>query len=254
MITLLLPAYNEAANLKAMFEFLVKHPVVDKVLLVDDGSTDETVSLVEGFCRSLVKPGVEIVRHEKNQGLGAALRTGIIHLVNNKLLADDIVVTMDSDNTHPLDLIPLMCEKIKERSDIVIASRFYPGGKEVGVPFSRRLLSRGLRLVIRVMSPLKEITDYSCGYRAFKGSLLQKLYRNYGENVIEETGFAGTLELLLKLAPLAYRITEVPLILRYDRKKGQSKLRVVPTIIKELSLLLKFNKIKKSESKELDSR
>lgn len=239
MITLLLPAYNEAVNLKAMFEFLAKHPVVDKVLVVDDGSTDETVSLVEGFCRSLVRPVIEIVRHEKNQGLGAALRTGIRHLCP-KLLPDDIVITMDSDNTHPLDIIPLMCEKIQRGADLVIASRFCPGGKEFGVPLTRRILSCGLRLLVNILLSAEDVTDYSSGCRAFRGAVIKKLYDRHGEDIITEAGFTGVLELLFKLIALKIEVNEVPLILRYDRKVGKSKIRVMSTVVSDIWLLVRM--------------
>jgi dolichol-phosphate mannosyltransferase len=144
---------------------------------------------------------------------------------------------MDADNTHPSDLLPRLIEEIRRGADLVIASRYVPGGVEEGVPLIRRILSAGIGVLMRLRFGLSGVRDYSCGYRAYRARLVQAAAARYGPRLIESRGFTCMAELLLKLHALRPRVVEVPLHLRYDRKRGGSKMRVLQTVGGYLALL-----------------
>jgi dolichol-phosphate mannosyltransferase len=197
-----------------------------RVLVVDDGSRDETVAVAEAAARHIP---VDVVRHDRNRGLAAAIRTGIAE-VCRRAGGDDVVVTMDADNSHPPELVPLMLERLNAGYDLVIASRFVRGGREEGVPWRRRVLSRMAALVFRYACPLPGVRDYTTGFRAYRATLLHELWRIHGDRLIEAAAFSVMTEILLKSRPLRPRIAEVPLVLRYDLKEGPSKMRLGRTL------------------------
>lgn len=225
----MLPAYNEAENLAPLLDRVRLAwwgRIPFRVLLVDDGSRDGTVAVAVAAARQIP---VEIVRHERNRGLAAAIRTGIQE-VCRRAADRDVIVTMDADNSHPPELVGLMLERLQAGYDLVIASRFVRGGKEEGVPWKRRALSRAAGLVFRCVFPIRGVRDYTTGFRAYRAALLKELCRLHGDRLIESTAFSVMTEILLKASALRPRIIEVPLVLRYDFKSGPSKMRLGRTI------------------------
>ena len=144
MIFIILPSYNEEKNLVKIFKKIqVLHKnFKSSVVLVDDGSSDLTYKLVKrnyGF-------KIYYLKHKINKGLSCALETGfkkVAKIGNNK----DVIITLDSDNTHPINLIPKMIKKIKMNNDIVIASRFQKNSRVKGVSFLRQLMSLGAKFI-----------------------------------------------------------------------------------------------------------
>jgi dolichol-phosphate mannosyltransferase len=205
------------------------------VIVVDDGSRDNTASVAHEAATRLP---VTLVPHSVNQGLAAAIRTG---LTTAAALAgeNDVIVAMDCDNTHPPQLIPRMIDLVEDGYDVVIASRFQPGAQEIGVPWSRQLYSVGARWLFQWMFPIRGVRDYTCGFRAYRATSLREAMAKYGDGLISETGFSCMADLLLKLRSLPLEMTEVPLELRYDRRGGGSKMRVFRTIRQTLGLLLR---------------
>jgi dolichol-phosphate mannosyltransferase len=198
------------------------------VVVVDDGSSDTTASVVRGF------PSVELVQHSRNRGLGVATRT-LLRYALAHAEPDDLIVTMDADNTMDPELIPELVAAAQRGADLVIASRF-AGGEEVGVPWHRRLLTRGARALIRSLFPVQGVHDYTCGYRLYRLSLLARMARLKPELVSSE-GFTVTTELLLTAAACRAQIAEVPFHLRYDLKRGRSKMPVLRTSLAYLGML-----------------
>ena len=228
-VWLVLPAYNEAENLPPLLDrvraaWLGRFPY--RVLVVDDGSRDETASVVEAAAHHLP---VEVIRHGRNRGLAAAIRTGV-HEACRRTTDDDVIVTMDADNSHPPELVSEMLAQLGAGYDLVIASRFARGGREEGVPWRRRMLSRAAGLVFRCVCPIPGVRDYTTGFRAYRAGLLKELWSIHGDRLIEAAAFSVMTELLLKARRLRPRIIEVPLILRYDLKEGASKMRLGRTI------------------------
>jgi dolichol-phosphate mannosyltransferase len=235
VITVVLPAYNEEQAIVPLLDAL-RHTLQDqaRVVVVDDGSTDRTAERVRAYPWS----GVELVSHERNMGLSQAIRTGLTHALQ-MANGGEVIVTMDTDNTHPPALIPRMAALISKGYDMVIASRYAPGGRSVGLAPTRRAFSYGASLIFRLFFPTPEVRDYTCGYRAYRKSVLRQGFDRWGDDFIAETGFTCTVEILLNLREMGVRMTEVPLVLRYDRKRGDSKMKVWRTIRQTLFLIFR---------------
>jgi dolichol-phosphate mannosyltransferase len=233
-IWMALPAYNEERSLPSLLErFVALVPELErrgaglKVLVVDDGSTDGTIAAAERFRGRL---DLEVIPHGVNRNLGAGLRTGITGALQ-RCAPEDLVATMDADNTHDPGLLPRMWETLeRERADIVIASRYCPGGREVGLTPLRRVLSRGASFLLSMVANVRGARDYTCGYRLYRASLLRRALAAWGERLIEEVGFVCMAELLVKLGRGGAKVAEAPLVLRYDLKEGASKMKVMKTI------------------------
>lgn len=237
MMAIVLPAYNEQAGLPDLLSAIpaAMQPsgLAYQVIVVDDGSTDETAALVQ---RHQAHLPILLVPHPTNLGLGAALRTGLTTALQLPE-RPEVIVTLDADNTHPPALIPGLAEGIAAGEDMVIASRYAPGGAEVGLAWPRKVLSRGASWLLRWACPIPGVRDYTCGFRAYRRAILERGFAVYGDRLIEEAGFTCMAELLIKLAFLRARVGERPLVLRYDLKAGRSKMKVVRTIVRYFHLL-----------------
>jgi dolichol-phosphate mannosyltransferase len=229
-IHIILPVYNEERALEPLLtrirSAMTAMAQAYAVIVVDDGSADRSGEIARAWRAAMP---LDLVEHERNRGLGAALRSGLLRAAS---LAgpDDVIVTMDADDTHPPDLIGAMVRRLDEGADVVIASRYVAGAREVGLSARRRVLSRGAGAVLGALFPVAGARDYSCGFRAYRASVIARALAAYGPALVEERGFACAAEVLLKLRRLGVRVSEVPLVLRYDQKKGASKMRVLRTI------------------------
>lgn len=238
-ILVTLPAYNEEHSLPPLLDAFgaVIRATPDhewRLIVVDDGSKDATREVLRR--RADAFPLI-VVEHDGNRGLGEAIKTGL-----RKALEfagdDDMIVSLDADDTHPPDIIPAMVRAIdREGVDIVIASRYRRGSRQVGVPLRRRVLSLGARYLFWAFLRLPGVRDYTCGFRAYRAGLVRRAFEKYGDHIITRKGFACTDELLVHLATLKPSIREVPFILRYDRKQGVSKLQLGVTVKETLRML-----------------
>jgi dolichol-phosphate mannosyltransferase len=232
-----MPAFNERDSLPLLIPRIVQAleetPWQYDIMVVDDGSSDDTAEVVEELS---TRYPVRLVRHAVNQGLGAAITTAVTQAVEG-LYDDDIVVTMDADNTHPPQLITRMVPMIREGRDVVIASRFEPGGQVVGLSRFREVLSIGASWMMRLCFGLRGCKDYTCGYRAYRAGVLREANNRFRGKLVVESGFASMAELLLNLSRLGIVIGEVPLLLRYDMKEGASKMRIGRTIYRTLCMI-----------------
>ncbi len=240
-IYVVLPAYNEEENLRALFDkledtldALARRGHERSYVVVDDGSTDATPQIIEEYQERVP---VSLITHAPNQGLGATIRDGLKRACE---LAEeqDVVIAMDADNTHPAGLMIRMVQLILEGNDVVIASRYRPGSRVVGLSALRRMMSTGARILFQIVFPIQGVRDYTCGYRAYRARLLKEGFRRYGDALVEYAGFQSMADILLKLSRLDAIIGEVPMILRYDLKGGASKMRVGKTVAATLKLML----------------
>ena len=237
---LALPAYNEERSLPALLLRCI--PVAQelaaegrqfKVVVVDDGSKDSTIATAESFADRLA---IEVVPHVVNQGLGAALRTCLASGLA-RVGDDDVVATMDADNTHDPALLPAMWHHLEATpGDVVIASRYTPGGDEVGLTPLRKVLSRGASFLLTMTVPVKGARDYTCGFRVYRASTLRRASEQWKDKLVEESGFTCMAEVLLKLGRGGARVLEWPLILRYDLKEGASKMKIMRTITRYFAM------------------
>jgi len=233
----LLPSYNEGKALPhlltSLYEVLKESYKEHEVVVINDGSQDDTenaAKLWEGLLN------IKVINHEKNMGLGAAMSTGLYYFYKEGN-SDDAVVAMDADNTHNPNLIPLMLEKMKSGSDVVIASRYQHGGGEVGLSSFRRICSVGASMLLSIFFNIPDVKDYTSGYRLYSGSIIKKAYEVFEKDFIEEKGFTCMAEIIIKLHYIRCEISEVPLLLRYDFKMGKSKMKIFKTIKSYLALI-----------------
>jgi dolichol-phosphate mannosyltransferase len=234
-----LPAYNEEQSLPPLLGRFVELAAALRgrgarlgVLVVDDGSRDGTAAAAAAFQGRLA---IEVIPHGANRGLGAALRTGI-RAALDRAKAGDLIGTMDADDTHDPALYLAMWDRIEGGADLVIASRYAPGGREIGLTPLRRALSRGASLLLSLAAPVRGARDYTCGFRLYREALLRRAHAAWGDRLIEESGFTCMAELLLKLGRGGARVAEAPLVLRYDRKEGASKMKLTRTIARYFAL------------------
>ncbi len=222
----LLPVYNEEASIPSLIpkihKTLSSASIDYKIIVCNDGSEDGTAELL--YSASLEYP-LYIITHSINRGLGETSRDNFEAAA--ELSEDsDIIVRLDCDDTHEPDFILSMIDKIQDGYDIVIASRFTPGGGQKGVSKYRAFISSCANLFMKLFFPMRGVKDYSCGYRAYSAAIIKKAIRIYGNSFIQlkGLGFTCTLEKLIKLHMLDSSIIEIPFILNYDKKTGPSKM------------------------------
>lgn len=224
MTRIIVPCYNEAANLKdlvaAIRETLVNEPC--QLYAVNDGSKDETAAVLTELAR---RHPVTILTHEVNKGVAAAFRTGFTAAVRDAV-DDDVVVLMEGDQTSTPALLPEMIQRARGGADVVIASRYRPGGGYTNFPLKRLILSKGANIVFRLFFPIQGVTDYSIFYRAYRVPPLRSAILKHGDQLIASTTFLANAEILVKLKPFLRRVEEVPLLYDYGRKKGRSGMKV----------------------------
>jgi dolichol-phosphate mannosyltransferase len=236
MIAIVLPVYNEESSVTLLIKHIRKIaqkrlPEGVKIIVIDDGSTDNTAT----FVQALAGDDLVMVQHPNNRGLGEAIKSGILNAINLSPEID-VVVTMDSDNSHSPGLLMRMIMVLDEGSDVVIASRYRPGARTIGLSWYRRFLSLGMSWLFRLLLPIPGVRDYSCGYRAYRAELLRLAFQKWDNEFISQSGFSCMADILLKLNRLKAIITEVPIILHYDYKQGKSKMKVWITIFETLAL------------------
>ena len=245
-IILALPCYNEAENIPYIIQKVEELNKINKmlfevkVLIIDDASTDNTKEIVEKLKGNLE---LDIVRHDFNMGLTGGINSSFKYFYDS--LSDNSIksfVLMDGDNSHNPHYISEMFKKIIEGYDVVVASRFRSGSRVLGVPKFRQILSFGLTLVFKSLKNIPGILDYSCGYRMYSPSIVRKTFEQYNGTIVKERSFASMVELLLKVYFQGAILTEIPFMLRYDLKLGNSKMRFLKTILGNLKLLLCLKK------------
>ena len=236
IVHIVLPVYNEAARLgrllDAIAEAMGEAGLRYRVIAVDDGSTDATAAIVQ---QHQARMPIVLQQHPSNCGLGATIRDG---LVAASAAADDrdLIVTMDADDTHAPGLILRMVRMVSEGHDVVIASRYQPGSKTVGVPLARRALSRAGSWLLRLLFPTPGVKDFTCGYRAYRAQVIKEALAQEGARFVDQDGFQCMVDILLKLRKRHLIFGEVPMILRYDLKAGGTKMRVGRTVVQTLLL------------------
>lgn len=226
MVWILLPAFNEEDSLPSLLpkidEALNRIGAEHRIIVVNDGSFDQTAKIIEDFSKSY---SIETVIHTINRGLGETERDGFEYIAA-KCDDGDIIVRMDCDDTHEPEYIEDMVKKISDGYDVVIASRFQPSGGQKGVDGYRAFISYSANIFMKLMFNIYGVKDYSCGYRAYRGKLIKDVIKIFGNGFIQlkGLGFTSTLETIVKLKLMGCKFSEVPFVLRYDQKVSQSKM------------------------------
>ncbi len=239
-ITIVLPAYNEEESLPPLLGRINEAYKLNgwdaSVLVVNDGSKDKTLEVARNFKADIP---IEVLDIQPNSGLANAINRGLRKAIEG-LKDTDIVVTLDADDSQNPFLIQRMMQQIAEGSDLVIASRYQPGARIKGLKKSRVFFSWAAGLLFRVFVGFEGIKDYTCGFRAYRVDMLKKTIAYYGDKFITQKGFGCMVEVLLKVASQSATMNEVPMILRYDLKQGESKMNVQKTMKQTLKLLLDY--------------
>jgi dolichol-phosphate mannosyltransferase len=211
-VDFVMPVYNEGANIgRALAEIYQHIPLTKRVLVVYDFDEDNTVPAVRELAP--LYPGVELVKNTLGRGVLNAVRSGIA-----AARAEVVIITM-ADLSDDVAIVPRMVELTRvEGYDIVCASRYMRGGRQIGGPWLKGLLSRtaGLSLYWLAGLPTHDATN---AFRAYRRSVLL-------ENPIEsQGGFEYSLEITAKAFAAGRRITEIPSTWR-DRSAGQSRFKL----------------------------
>lgn len=242
MIYVVLPAYNEEDALEPLCEKIAQTmQALDadyQIVVGDDGSRDRTPEIL----RELVhRYPMHVITHVRNRGLGETIRD-CFEYVADTATRHDIMVRMDCDDTHePRYIIP-MVEKLQAGYEVVIASRYAPGGGQIGVDWYRRTISRCANLLMKTCFPMKGVWEYTSGYRAYRVAWLKDAIDMYGNRFIDlkGMGFTGTVEKIIKAKQMGARVGEVGFVLRYDQKMSQSKVITSLTTLGYLVLIAKY--------------
>jgi dolichol-phosphate mannosyltransferase len=226
MIIVLLPAYNEEQSLPKLMpklrQTLEQLQEEYKIIVCNDGSRDRTSEVLQEMSGDYP---LEVITHKINRGLGETSRD-LFERAADLTQDGDVIVRLDCDDTHEPEFIPNLVQKIRDGNDVVIASRFAPGGGQVGVNAYRAFISRGANLFMKIFFPIKGLKEYSSGFRAYRAEKLKEAIAFYGNNFIQlkGLGFTCTLEKLVKLKLIGAKFAEAPFMLRYDQKVSDSKM------------------------------
>jgi Glycosyltransferases involved in cell wall biogenesis len=244
ILYVVLPCYNEEENIsdlikewKTQESKLYERNILLKLIIVNDGSSDKTLEIARGL--ENVNNNIKVLNHEVNKGLGEGLNTGINYVISQK--RKGLLCIMDADMTHSPEYIYSMLNKLSEKNlDCVVASRYRKGSKVEGLSLYRKFLSYGARALYTLKLRIPNVRDYTCGYRLYKISALEVLVSKYNGEIVKERGFACMMELLARFSREGFRIGEVPFILKYQLKGGQSKMRVWRTIYRSMIILTRL--------------
>jgi dolichol-phosphate mannosyltransferase len=243
MIVILLPAYNEEDSLPRLLpklqQTLSGMGEEYRIIVCNDGSRDRTQSMLETYSSQMP---LETIHHRINRGLGESSRD-LFERASEIANAGDVIVRLDCDDTHEPEFIPSIVEKVRSGYDVVIASRFAPGGGQMGVNDYRAFISRGANLFMKVFFPIPGLKEYSCGFRGYRAEKIKEAIAFYGNNFIQlkGLGFTCTLEKLVKLKLINARFGEVPFMLRYDQKQSASKMVSSVTTLGYLVMTLLYH-------------
>jgi dolichol-phosphate mannosyltransferase len=212
-VTVVVPTYQEAENIEPFLRAARSALPDARVIVCDDGSPDGTGTIAERVGRQL--GDVQVLHRPSKQGLGSAYRHGFRVALDE---GADIVVQMDVDFSHPHAMLPDMVDRVSAGADVVIGSRYVPGGGTPDWPAHRRLLSKGGNLYARRLLRLA-VRDATSGMRAYRARSLVRI----GVGTTRANGYGFMLETIRRLTVSGSRIDEIPLVFR-DRVAGKSKM------------------------------
>jgi len=210
---IVLPTYQEAANVAAVLRRVRAAAPAATVLIVDDGSPDGTADIVEALAPEL--GGIDILRRPAKAGLGSAYRDGFRWGLDRDF---DVIVEMDADLSHdPADL-PRLTASVDEGADLAIGARYVPGGSIPEWSWHRRTLSRqGNRYAAWALH--LPVTDATSGFRAYRASMLAKI----DLAAVRADGYGFQVEMAYQVAEHGGTIVELPIQFS-ERTGGRSKM------------------------------
>jgi dolichol-phosphate mannosyltransferase len=239
MIYFLIPVYNEHLNIEELNKNLVSIlPSKEKIFVfVDDCSTDNTIETIHNHFKN---SNYNLIEKETNIGPGDSFNRGFEWILNNSENINDIIVTIEGDNTSDLSILPKMLSIADLGYDLILGSVYAQGGELNKTTFLRKILSFFANLIMRLTLNLNVFT-LSSFYRVYKISLISNIKIN-NETIISEKGFLSKIEILIKAVKVGASIIEVPTTLLSQNRKGKSKMKIHKTLADYLKLILKSRK------------
>lgn len=209
------PAWNEGERIARVVRG-VPLDVVDTVVVVDDGSTDDTARFAE-------EAGAVVLRQEVNRGVGAAIRRGIDYAIEHGY---EIVVVVSGGGKTPPEQIPRLLDAIKGGAELAQGSRYVKGGEFLRMPLRRRIGTRAYTFLFSVFVR-RRVTDGSSGFRAFRVSLFEDKRIDLWQEWLDRYELEPYL--LFKALRLRHRVVDVPVTIEYPQKDGiaYTKMRAV---------------------------
>jgi dolichol-phosphate mannosyltransferase len=211
-VLVIIPTYNESENIADIVGRLrAAVPEVD-VLVADDNSPDGTGKIADGLAE---RDGhVQVLHRKGKEGLGAAYIAGFRWGIDRGY---DVLVEMDADGSHQPEQLPRLLEALRD-ADLVLGSRWVPGGSVVNWPAYRKFISRGGSTYSRLMLGLAQ-RDITGGYRAFRKATLEGI----GMDEVASQGYCFQVDLAWRAARRGFRVVEVPITF-VERERGNSKM------------------------------
>jgi dolichol-phosphate mannosyltransferase len=211
-VVMVVPTYNEADNLAWIVGRLRAAQPGVHVLVVDDNSPDGTGKLAEELATA--DPAVSVVHRTEKGGLGAAYKHGFRVALDEGY---DVIGEMDADGSHQPEQLHLLLDALGD-ADLVIGSRWVPGGSVVNWPLGRELLSRGGNLYVRLLLGVG-VRDATAGFRVFRRTTLE----NIDLDAVESTGYVFQTDMVVRCLRAGLRVREVPIEF-VERVRGDSKM------------------------------
>jgi dolichol-phosphate mannosyltransferase len=207
-----IPTYNEAANVRNLIPEILKVNSALEILVVDDNSPDETASVVKEMMLSDAR--IHLVQRHEKSGLGTAYVVGFKYAIQRCF---DYVFEMDADYSHDAREIPNFLAMMSEY-DIVIGSRYRNGVRVLNWPVRRLLLSYFANVYTRLITGLP-VKDATGGFKCFRREVLQSI----DLDSIRSNGYAFQIEMTYKAWKKGFRVREIPIVFT-DRRIGSSKM------------------------------
>ena len=212
-VVMVVPTYNEAENLAWILGRLREaQPGVD-ILVVDDGSPDGTGRIADELAAA--DPQVRVLHRTEKAGLGAAYRAGFRVALD---AGYDVIGEMDADGSHQPEQLARLVDALRAGADLVIGSRWVPGGSIVNWPRSREALSRGGNLYVRLLLGMP-VRDATAGYRLFRRATLEKI----DIDQVTSTGYVFQTDMAYRTLQAGLKAVEVPIEF-VERVRGDSKM------------------------------
>ncbi|HZD73287.1 MAG TPA: polyprenol monophosphomannose synthase [Actinomycetota bacterium] len=207
-----IPTYNEIDSIEQVTARVLEADGRAEILVVDDSSPDGTGDLVDKLAAG--EPRLHLLRRAGKQGLGAAYRAGFAWGIRRGY---DALVEMDADLSHPPERLPALLDGLA-RADLVIGSRYVPGGATVNWSPLRKLISRGGNAYVRLALGLP-VQDATAGYRAYRREVLEALT----VSAVASNGYCFQVEMAHRTWQEGFRVIEVPITFT-ERASGVSKM------------------------------
>jgi dolichol-phosphate mannosyltransferase len=213
-VLVVVPVWNEASRVPAVIDDLHRQVPFD-VLVVDDGSTDETPQVARGR-------GCQVISHTANRGVGAAIRTGIRHALDNRY---DIVVVVNGTGKTPARCIPDLLRPITDDDyDFIQGSRYLSGGRRDNLPAHRSIGTR-IHSAIFGLCVGRTVTDGTSGFRAFRTSLFADRRFQLDQGWLDR--YELEVYVYYQSMKLGYRVKEAPVEILYPESGRYTRMRVV---------------------------